>query len=204
MVTEATGRRARIGVVGCGSWSNEAHLPALAARSDAEVVALADPSASRRSETATRFGVEATFAAHDQMYDSCELDGVIVATPHSTHYEIARAGIAHGAHVLVEKPMVLDPADARSLLAAARRERREVIVGYPWHFNRHTLELREVLRSGDLGTIEFVTCLFASSVREYYRGAADAYRDVLPYVVHPEVATYSDPALAGGGQGRRS
>ena len=138
MVTEATGRRARIGVVGCGSWSNEAHLPALAARSDAEVVALADPSASRRSETATRFGVEATFAAHDQMYDSCELDGVIVATPHSTHYEIARAGIAHGAHVLVEKPMVLDPADARqparcSASGAPRGDRRLPVAFQPPH-----------------------------------------------------------------------
>jgi predicted dehydrogenase len=137
------------------------------------------------------------------MLDAVELDGVIVATPHQHHYATARAALERGAHVLVEKPLTIRVDDAHALVELARERRLELIVGYPWHWNAHMLELRARLAAGAIGTVEHVSCLFASTARDLYRGQVEALRDVLGYSMEaPGDTTYSDPVLAGGGQGQ--
>jgi predicted dehydrogenase len=198
-----TSVRARIGVVGCGWWATRAHLPALSSNPDAVIAALADPDVGRLHAAADRFGVACAYASADEMLDAQGLDGVIVATPHRFHYPAARAALEHGAHVLVEKPMTIGAEDARALVALARERERELVVGYPWHWNAHMLELRAQLEVGAIGTIEHVACLFASTARDLYRGHVEVLRDVLGYpMAAPGDATYSDPALTGGGQGQ--
>lgn len=198
-----TSVRARIGVVGCGWWATRAHLPALSSNPDAVIAALADPDAERLRAAADRFGVACAYASADEMLDGQALDGVVVATPHRFHYPAARAALEHGAHVLVEKPMTIRAEDARALVALARERERELVVGYPWHWNAHMLELRAQLEAGAIGTIEHVACLFASTARDLYRGDVEVLRDVLGYpMAAPVETTYSDPALAGGGQGQ--
>ena len=57
--------------------------------------------------------------------------------------------------------------------------------------------------TGRIGTIEYVSCQFASIVRELYRGNPEPYRDILDYAVNPpDARTYADPEIAGGGQGQ--
>jgi predicted dehydrogenase len=167
------------------------------------IAAVADPDEARRRAVAERFGVEQGYASADEMLDAQRLDGVIVATPHRFHYPAARAALEHGAHVLVEKPMTIRPQDARALVHLARARGLQLVVGYPWHWNAHMLELRARIEAGAIGTIEHVSCLFASTARDLYRGQVEALRDVLGYpLAAPAETTYSDPALAGGGQGQ--
>jgi predicted dehydrogenase len=193
---------ARIAVVGAGSWGTEAHMPAVAAHPDAELIAVADPAADARTAVAARYPDTQLFDSHEKLLATTKPDGVIVATPHARHYEPTRAALEAGAHVLVEKPMVLDPAEGRELQRIARERRRELIVGYTWHYNRQAIELRERIRAGTLGAIELAACHFASMVREYYRGDTEAYQPELKLLRAPRSTTYSDPALAGGGQGQ--
>lgn len=189
-------------MIGCGSWSSEAHLPALTANTDAEVVAVVDPIAEARELAARRFGVPRTYASHEELFAELEPDAVIVATPHSQHVAPARAALEVGAHLLVEKPLALAPADARALQRLALERGRELIVGYPWHYNRQSIELRDLIAGGRLGRLEFVSCLFASMVREYYRGDTEAYQPEFKLTRAPRSDTYSDPSLSGGGQGQ--
>jgi predicted dehydrogenase len=191
----------RIGVVGCGWWATRAHLPALAANPDAEIAAVADPDAAKRTAVAERFGVRQAYASADEMLAAQPLGGVIIATPHRFHYATARAALEHGAHVLVEKPMTIRVDDARELVGLARERGLELLVGYPWHWNSHMLELRARIEAGAIGAVEHCSCLFASTARDLYRGKAELLREVLGYpMAAPGDATYSDPALAGGGQ----
>ena len=193
----------RIGVVGCGWWATRAHLPAVHAHPEAIVAAVADPDETRRAAVAERFGVEHAYASADEMLDAQPCDGVIVATPHHTHYPTALAALEHGAHVLVEKPMTIRPEDARALVDVARARGLELIVGYPWHWNAQLLELRARIEAGAIGGIEHVACLFASTARDLYGGRSEALRDVLGYpMAAPVDTTSADPASAGGGQGQ--
>ena len=75
-----------------------------------------------------------------------------------------------------------------------------MVVGYTWHYNRQVAELRSQIRDGRIGKVEFISCLFGSTVREYYRGSPESYD--LGYMLQPRSNTYSDPELSGGGQGQ--
>lgn len=193
----------RVGVIGCGWWTTRAHLPALAAHSEAVIAAVADPDAARRDRAGERFGIRARYADGVAMLDAEELDAVIVATPHATHAPLARACLERGLHVLVEKPLTIDPLDAFDLVERAAAVRRELIVGYPYHYVPQLARVRELIRGGVIGRPELLVGLFASVVRELYLGRPDRYADVLGYPTHgPASTTYSDPVLAGGGQGQ--
>src|SRR5690242_15010456 len=108
---------ARVAVVGCGSWSTQAHLPALAANPDAELVAVVEPREDALRAAAARFGVPKAYRELGPMLDELRPEGVVVAVPHAHHHAAARAALEHGAHVLLEKPMVLEPAHGRELIA---------------------------------------------------------------------------------------
>jgi predicted dehydrogenase len=197
--------KARIGVIGCGWWATRAHVPALLANPDAEIVAIADPDDGNRHRAAEQIGLtsDRAFADAAQMLDQVDLDGAIIAVPHAAHAGLARLVLERGLHLLLEKPMTIRPADARSLAELATARDRDLIIGYPWHYNRQVLAVRDAIADGRIGTIEYVSCQFASIVRELYRGNWEPYRDILGYTVNPPGrATYADPAIAGGGQGQ--
>ncbi len=192
-----------VAVIGCGWWATQAHLPALAADPGARIVAIVDPDPAKRDRAGQRFGVVARYAEVGAMLDAERLDAAIVATPHATHAEVARACLDRGLHLLVEKPLTLTPDDAFDLVARARAAGRQLIAGYPYHYVPQLQELRRRLALGVVGRLEVVVGLFASIVRELYRGQPEVYRDVLGYRLNaPGPDTYSDPAIAGGGQGQ--
>jgi len=202
-VSRSAGERARIGVIGTGWWATYAHLPSLLAYPRAEVVALADPSPERLAQAAERFGIGAQFTDYHAMLEQIELDGVIVATPHATHYAIAHAVLAAGRPLLLEKPMVLRAAEARALVTLAHERGVPLVVGYPYHFVEQHRHLRARIAQGALGQLQLVHSLFASMVLEYYRANPAAYADVFRWqVTGPLPTTYSQPEVAGGGQGQ--
>lgn len=195
--------KVRVAVIGCGWWSTRAHLPALAANPDALIAAIADPDRQRRDRAGDRFGVGARYADAAEMLAMERLDAAIVATPHATHAALARLCLDRGLHVLVEKPLTIDPLDAHDLVVRAAATGRELIVGYPYHYVPQFAELRDRLGAGTIGRPELLMGLFASVARELYRGRPEGYAEVLGYPTHgPGASTYSDPAIAGGGQGQ--
>jgi predicted dehydrogenase len=197
--------KARIGVIGCGWWATRAHLPALQANPDAVIAGIADPDAENRTRAAERFNIppECVFADAETMLKEAKLDAAIVAVPHSAHAPLARMVLERGLHLLLEKPMTINPPDARAIADLAKQRGVELIVGYPWHYNRQVLAVRDAIAEGRIGPIEYISCQFASIVRELYRGNPEPYRDVLGYSVNPPgLRTYADPEIAGGGQGQ--
>jgi predicted dehydrogenase len=196
---------ARIGVIGCGWWATRAHLPALVANPDALIAGIADPDADNLRRAAERFEVplERTFSDALEMLDRIELDAAVIAVPHDAHASLARLVLDRGLHLLLEKPMTIRPEDARDLARRAESRGVDIVISYPWHYNRQVLAVREAIAAGRIGTIEYVSCQFASIVRELYRGNPEPYREILGYTVNPPgPRTYADPEIAGGGQGQ--
>jgi predicted dehydrogenase len=193
--------KARIGVIGAGWWTTTAHLPALKANPDAEIVAVADKRPEMLEKAAAAYGRFKTYTDHREMLASEKLDGVIVCVNHTAHYECARDTLDAGVHLMLDKPMVLEAAHARDLLERARARGVELIVGYPWNYTPITRRAREIIQSGELGAIQFVSALFSSMVIEFLRGNDEAYRGPFGYKVTGPGSVYSDPKRSGGGQG---
>jgi predicted dehydrogenase len=195
--------RVRVGVIGAGWWATRSHLASLCAYERADVVALVDPDRERLEAAARRYAIGRTFSDHRPLLDAGLVDAVVVAVPHALHYPIARDALAAGVHVLVEKPLVLRSSEAADLIARARAAGCHLVVGYTYQFTRHARLAREIVQTGRIGELQLVSGLFASSVEAFFRGAPEEYAPpVEGTVTGPSARTYSDPALAGGGQGQ--
>lgn len=193
--------KVRVAVVGAGWWSTYTHIPGLQANPAADLVAICDRDPARLRAAAAAYGIERTYEDVRAMLASERPDGVVIATPHATHYAIARHCLEQGAHVMIEKPMTLRAAEARDLVALARERGRELIVGYTYNFEPQAIRAREAVRSGALGAVQFVSCVMVSRVVEFLRGdSAPAFGDPV-FPVHGPGAVYSQPHLSGGGQG---
>jgi predicted dehydrogenase len=126
-------------------------------------------------------------------------DGVVIATPHSTHFELARDALLAGSDLMIEKPMVIDSSHGRELVRIARERGCTIHMGYPYPFTRHCRMLRNSIAAGELGDMLFTTGLFATSVLEFYRGETDyAGAPEAGAMWGPGTDTYSDPARGGG------
>lgn len=195
--------RARIGVIGTGWWATQFHIPSLMEYGRAELVAFADPDARNLAAADARWPGRRLHEDYRELLSAGEVDGVVIAVPHAFHYEIARAALEAGVHALVEKPMVLRADEAWDLVERARGRDLHLMVGYTYQFTRHARRARELVGGGRIGELLFVSGLFASMVEAYYRGRPEEYREVFEFpVTGPGASTYSDPAVAGGGQGQ--
>src|SRR2546421_1252610 len=82
-----------------------------------------------------------------------EVDGVVIATPVRTHYRLAKEALLSGKHVLVEKPLTANIAEAEELVAIAQEQGRILMVGHTFEYNPAVNELRKIVQSGELGKI---------------------------------------------------
>ena len=193
--------KARIALIGTGWWCTTAHLPALEANPDAEIVAISDLRPEVLAKAADHFNVSKTYHDHQEMLEKEDLDGVVVAVYHSAHHDVARDCLESGVHILLEKPMVLNAPDARNLVDIASRRERELIMGYPFQYTPHARRAKEVLSSGELGDIRYINSLFATMVIQFMRGDDSQYEKVFNYPVIGPGNVYNDPARSGQGQG---
>lgn len=190
--------KARIGIIGAGWWATHAHLPSLTTYPDAEVIGIADLDGERARVTAETFGVPRWFDDHLDLL-ALEPDGVIVVTPHHTHYRLVKDALLAGADVMVEKPMVLDPVEARELVALAASQHLDLHIGYPFPFTRHSRVLRDLIAAGDLGDILLTSTMFGTIVHDFYRGNTEVFGEIHQGALWaPGTETYSRVEKGGG------
>ena len=114
------------------------------------------------------------------------VDLVTIATPNVTHYEIAKAFLLAGFHVLCEKPMTVTEAQAEDLLRVSRRVGKVCAVNYGYTGYALVRHMRAMVARGDIGKVRLVVTEFAHG---HHANAAD--------MNNPRVRWRYDPAQAG-------
>ena len=195
-------RKARIGVIGAGWWATQHHIPSLKSYEKAELAGIADVRPEKLAAAARYYDVKNTYDSHRALLASAHVDGVVIAVQHAFHYEVARDALDAGVHVLVEKPMTLKAAEAWDLVDRAKRSNLHLMVGYTYQFTRHANAARDIVQSGRIGDLQFVSGVYTSWVESYLRGRPQEYAEAFKFpVTGPEPDSYSDPRMSGGGQG---
>jgi predicted dehydrogenase len=189
-------RKARIGVIGAGWWAAVNHLPILKANDDCEIVAINRLGAEELAELQRKFDVPLGFEDYRAMLDEVPMDGVVISSPHVLHHEHAVAALAHGCHLLVEKPLTTTTADAHELVAKADAVGKQVIVPYGWNFKGWTGEARALVANGEIGQIEHVVLQMASALEDLFAG--QPMKETVGHMFRPPPSTWADPARAGG------
>lgn len=188
--------QARIAVIGAGWWATTAQIPAVQEHPCGTLAALCDRDAEKLATAATAYEIASTYTDLQAMLDQEELDGAIIVTNHASHYPIAKRCLERGLHIMVEKPFTLYAADAKALLDLAATQKREIIIGYPYNYTAYAARCREVMQSGALGAVQYVSAVFGSHIFDLLRGEHN-----FTGPVHGPGKVYSDPALSGGGMG---
>ncbi|HLK10810.1 MAG TPA: Gfo/Idh/MocA family oxidoreductase [Candidatus Binatia bacterium] len=147
--------RLRFGVVGCGAIVTLHQLPALRRSAEVEVVAVSDRDGAWAARVARRFGVPASFADHHALLG--RVDAALVATPNTTHADIACELLERGVHVLCEKPLATMRADVERMYAAAERGGARLVAGHCLRFSPNLAMLARVVADGWLGDVERVS-----------------------------------------------
>lgn len=141
----------RIAVVGCGHWGknhvrNFAELGALAA--------VVDPNAELAAKFADQYGVKAL--SYEAAIADPAIDGVVIAAPAELHAKLAFQAFDAGKHVFVEKPIALTLEDGEAMRDAAAKAGKVLMVGHLLQYHPAFVALRELVRSGGLGDIQYV------------------------------------------------
>jgi predicted dehydrogenase len=90
-----------------------------------------------------------------QIIESDCVDAVVIATPISTHYDLAKACLENGKHVMIEKPLTRTSAQARELVRIAHQNKKTLMVDHTFIYSGAVRKLREIVNSGDLGDIYY-------------------------------------------------
>jgi predicted dehydrogenase len=173
------------GIVGCGGFGN-VHIRRLKNIPQCEIVALCDPDPNRLEDTLKKHFADSpsptTFQDMGEMLDRSRPEAVVISTPHALHYEQGVLALQAGCHVLMEKPMVTDTAQARDLAELAEKSGKVFLVGYNTPFLSGFRYARKVVESGELGSLQAITGWMA---QDWHRFTQGTWRQ--------------DPLLAGGG-----
>ena len=190
-----------MGVIGAGWWATFAHLPAVKSHPHAELLAVQSREQTAVEKIARDFGVPHAGTSVDDLLSLPELDAVIIASTPNVHFAQAKAALARGLHVLIEKPMTFTAAEARELVELAAQKKLQLLISCPWHFTRHGMEARRLIQAGALGEIKMISVLMTNPIDQLLRGINTSPTHGLDKVyVEPQPGAYNDPTIAGGGQ----
>ena len=142
----------QVAIIGCGYWGknlvrNFAQLGALRMVCDA-------------AEVGRRLAGE--IAPHAEVVNDMDevlaapVEGVVIATPAETHYELAQKALEAGKDVLCEKPLALTYEQGAELVRLAERERRILMVGHVLEYHPGVVRLLELVRAGELGKVRYI------------------------------------------------
>ena len=142
----------RIGIIGCGKIAQVRHLPEYATNPDARLVGYYDKNVDRASAVAAQYG-GTVYNSYFELLNDPGIDAVSVCVENRAHAEIATAALYAGKHVLCEKPMAVTLGECESMVAAAERNERHLMVGHNMRFDPVHRKAKEMLDAGIIGDI---------------------------------------------------
>jgi predicted dehydrogenase len=165
-VTDSQTTPLRYVLIGCGGIIAPTHIAALQQHPGAQLVAMSDIDAARGAERAAATGCS-FYTDHRAMLAEIHPDVAVICAPHPFHTPLARDCFAADAHVLVEKPMAVEVAEADAMIAAAAEAGRILAVNFQFRFRPAIVKAHELIAAGTLGDLVRVLC-----VEPWYRTAA--------------------------------
>lgn len=140
-----------VAIVGCGGITLQNHLPGLAMCKGVRVTALCDNSAETLGRAKTQTSISTCSTDYKEIVRRDDVHAVIIATPNVVHAQIALEAIAHGKHVLCEKPIAMNFAEAMKMVEAAEKANVRNMTAFTYRFVPAMRYLAKLVQDGALG-----------------------------------------------------
>jgi predicted dehydrogenase len=149
-------RAINLAVVGYGYWGPNI-VRNVIERPELTLWGLCEMSNDRAEKFLSRYPGMRTTDSFDEVLADPTVDAVAIATPPRTHYPLVKQALEAGKHVLVEKPLATDAASAQELVDLAAAEGLVLMPGHTFLYSPPVNKVRDLIRSGELGEIYFIT-----------------------------------------------
>ena len=146
-------KKLRAGVIGLGM--GMAHVAGYRGHPDVEVISIADTDKDRLSTRGRELQIASQYTDPLEMLRKEKLDVVSVATPNKFHLPLTIAALKAGCHVLCEKPMAMNAAEGRRMVAMADRVNRRLMINFSYRFNDQSYAMKKAVESGMLGEVYY-------------------------------------------------
>lgn len=150
--------KTKIAVIGLGGIAQVVHLPVLSKLGNVEICAVADINKNRLKTVSEKFSIVNQFFDYKELLATQDVDAVIITTPTNTHSEIAIECLKAKKHVLIEKPISRNLAEAKEIKAVARKNNKQVMIGMNLRFRPDAMLMKSLVSSGELGDIFYIRC----------------------------------------------
>lgn len=142
----------KVGIIGCGSIAKHRHLPEYAMNDHVEIIAVCDIVQERVTEFAKLHEAKA-YSHYEELLGNPEIDAVSVCTPNYLHAPVSIAALNAGKHVLCEKPMATSQEEAKSMIVAAQKSGKKLMIAHNQRFVPSHQKARKLIETGELGKI---------------------------------------------------
>lgn len=146
----------KLAVIGGGRWGPNL-IRNLNDGVRSKVVRAIDVSAAQRTLLSQHYSAVEVSAQASDAFDDPEIDAVVIATPTSTHYELAKRALEQGKHVLVEKPITTRLSEADALTELAAGKGLILMVGHLFVFNDGVVAAKRYIDDGTLGAVYYIS-----------------------------------------------
>ena len=158
---KAPGRKIRWGVLGYARIARMELIPAIQRAAGCEFFAIASRDNAKLAEVRAKVpGVKRTYRDYGELLRDKEVDAIYLPLPNSLHREWTIQAASHGKHVLCEKPMALNAAECREMIAAAAAHGVTLMEAFMYRYTDRTQQVLGVLRSGVLGDVKQINSTF--------------------------------------------
>lgn len=154
-------RIVKIGIIGCGGIANGKHLPALSKLKNVQMVAFCDIIKEKAEAAAKRYGTPdaKVFTDYQELLKLEDIEVVHVLTPNRSHSFITVDALEAGKHVMCEKPMAINAAEAKKMVDAAKRTGKKLTIGYQNRQRPDSLYVKRECDEGTLGDIYYAKAI---------------------------------------------
>lgn len=147
-----------IGIIGCGHWGPN-YIRIFSSLPDVRIQTVCDSNPAKLATVKKQFhGIETVTDAHELILDP-KISAIVICTPSSTHFELAKKGLLGGKHVLVEKPITLKADHAEELVQLAGEKNLILMVGHTFLYNPGVMKMKDLIDQGKLGKMYYINAL---------------------------------------------
>lgn len=162
----------RFGLIGYGAWGSH-HARAISETPGAALVAVSARSEANQKASAAAYPQAKVYSDYRQMLEAEQLDVVSVVLPTDMHYDVGRAVLESGRHLLTEKPMALSVAHCTEMIELAKKLGKWIAVGHELRFSPLWGKVKQLVDSGAVGEPLFEAI---ELWRRPYRTGSDGWR----------------------------
>jgi predicted dehydrogenase len=143
-------------VVGCGYWGPNL-VRNLSSLADGAVIQVCDRDKGRLLHMQRLYPWVETCSEFEEVLNNQKIDAIAIATPLSSHFDLARKSLLAGKHTYIEKPMAPSVTECEELIELAEKKRLVLMVGHTFIYSAAVRKIREIIQRGDLGEIFYIS-----------------------------------------------